>query len=378
MASASNTLSLPTPIFGGENYDYWCIKIKLFLRANALWKTVENGSQQQTEGAQTTEASLKKISEDELKDAKALSFILNADIFRIFSVLGRQVRDERIRAIRLNTLRKDFENLKMGENKDIETYTLRVMEIVNQMKIYGEDITETRIVQKILVTLTKRFDMIVIVIEESRDLSKRTMTELVGSLLAHDQKFKNKESSSEDAFQSMHKSKRPDSKWWKNKSDDGGRYNKQMSQSKGKFPPCGICGKNNHEEKNCYFKGKSQCRYCKKYRHIEKDSHYSSSTNKEHLFYAGQTTTSNNKSRCLIDSGCTNHMTNDSSIFCKLDIFVQTPVRVGNVEIVTSKGKRTIIVPTKRGTEFIKDVLLASDLVENLLSVAQMIKNVYL
>ncbi|KAK9743250.1 hypothetical protein RND81_03G226700 [Saponaria officinalis] len=246
----------------------------------------------------------------------------------------------------------------MGENEDIKIYTSRVLEIVNQMKICGEDISDTRIVQKILATSTKKFDMIVTVIEESRDLSKLTVTELVGSLLAHDQKFKNQESSSDDGFQSMHKSKQSDSKRWKNKSDDGGRYNKQMSQSKGKFPPCGICGKNNHEEKNCYFKGKPQCRYCKKFGHIEKDcrqkqteskvqAHYSSCANNEHIFYVGQATTSTNESRWLIDSGCTNHMTNDSSIFCKLDTSVQTPVRLGNGEVVTSKGVQSLFQPRK-------------------------------
>ncbi|KAK9741486.1 hypothetical protein RND81_03G109600 [Saponaria officinalis] len=70
-------------------------------------------------------------------------------------------------------------------------------------------------------------------------------------------------------------------------------------------------------------------------------------------------------------------MTKNSSIFCKLDTSVQTPVRLGNGEFVTSKGKGTIVVSTKKGTKYIKDVLLVPDLAENLLSVAQMIKNGY-
>ncbi|XP_074278358.1 uncharacterized protein LOC141601950 [Silene latifolia] len=369
MASASNTLSSTLPIFGGENYDYWCIKMKALLKSNALWEIVENGPEKQQEGVQPTEASLKKINEDEIKDAKALSFIFNAVSETIFPKIMRASTakeawdslqkefhgDERIRTIRLNTLRKDFENLKMRENEDIQTYTSRVTEIVNQMKIY-----------------------------ESRDLSKLKVTELHGSLLAYDQKFKTEESSSEDAFKSSHKEKR--SGGWKKKSDDGG--NKQVSQSKGKFPPCGICGKNNHAEKNCFFKGKPECHHCKKYGHFKKDcrqkqmeskdqAHYSSSVNNEHLFYAGQAKTSSKESRWLIDSGCTSHMTNDSSIFSELDTSVQTPVRMGNGEVLTSKGKGTIIVPTKRGTKYIKDVLLVPDLAENLLSVAQMIKNGY-
>ncbi|KAK9675508.1 hypothetical protein RND81_11G011300 [Saponaria officinalis] len=70
-------------------------------------------------------------------------------------------------------------------------------------------------------------------------------------------------------------------------------------------------------------------------------------------------------------------MTNDSSIFCKLDTSVQTPVRLENGEVMTSKDKGTIVVPTKKGTKYIKDVLLVPDLAEKFLSVAQMIKNGY-
>ncbi|XP_074296912.1 uncharacterized protein LOC141627572 [Silene latifolia] len=81
MASASNT-PLPAPLdfldlFRGENYDHWCIKMKLFLRANALWEIVENGPQKQQEGVPTTEATLKKIKVDEINDAKALCFIFD-------------------------------------------------------------------------------------------------------------------------------------------------------------------------------------------------------------------------------------------------------------------------------------------------------------
>ncbi|XP_074265931.1 uncharacterized protein LOC141588385 [Silene latifolia] len=227
MASASNTISIPTaPMFGGENYDYWCIKMKLFLRANALWEIVESGIQQQKQDVVYTEAQLKKINENELKDAKALSYILNAVTEVIFPRIMRATTakeawdslqqefqgDIKIRTIRLNTLRKDFENMKMKDDEDIKDYTSRLMEVVNQMKMYGEDITDIRIVQKILGTLTKRFDTIITVIEESKDISKLSVSELTGSLLAYDQKFKKLETSSENAFPSKHKLKTFNSK----------------------------------------------------------------------------------------------------------------------------------------------------------------------
>ena len=70
-------------------------------------------------------------------------------------------------------------------------------------------------------------------------------------------------------------------------------------------------------------------------------------------------------------------MTNNSSIFSELDTSIKISVRMANGALVESKGKETIAVQTKKGMRFIKDVLLAPNLGENLLSVAQMMNHGY-
>jgi len=50
---------------------------------------------------------------------------------------------------------------------------------------------------------------------------------------------------------------------------------------------------------------------------------------------------------------------------------------VGNDTTMESRGKRTVMVETKKGTKFIKDVLLVPNLKENLLSIGQMMENGY-
>ena len=75
----------------------------------------------------------------------------------------------------------------MLDNESIQTYVDRVSNIVNQIRSNGDTIKDVKIIRKILRTLTKNFDHIVIVIEESnKDLRSLTMTELMGSLLAHE------------------------------------------------------------------------------------------------------------------------------------------------------------------------------------------------
>ena len=39
----SNSNSLPIPEFNGSDYDYWCIKMMMFLIGKDLWEIVETG-----------------------------------------------------------------------------------------------------------------------------------------------------------------------------------------------------------------------------------------------------------------------------------------------------------------------------------------------
>ncbi|KAE8655168.1 hypothetical protein F3Y22_tig00117034pilonHSYRG01051 [Hibiscus syriacus] len=70
MASTSTSfisISMPSPsIFTGDNYDYWCIKMKLFLKASALWEIMEIGYEEKKKDVQYTDAELKKFSDDEM------------------------------------------------------------------------------------------------------------------------------------------------------------------------------------------------------------------------------------------------------------------------------------------------------------------------
>ena len=57
------------------------------------------------------------------------------------------------------------------------------------MKLCGETITESMIVEKISQTLTPRFDHIIVAMEESRKKESLKIEELQGSLEAHEQRL---------------------------------------------------------------------------------------------------------------------------------------------------------------------------------------------
>lgn len=76
--------------------------------------------------------------------------------------------------------------MKVGET--ITNYFARVMTIANQMRSNGEQMRDVTIVEKILRTLTDKFNYVVVSIEESKDIDS-IIDELQSSLLVHEQKL---------------------------------------------------------------------------------------------------------------------------------------------------------------------------------------------
>ncbi|KAL6225478.1 hypothetical protein ACLB2K_004328 [Fragaria x ananassa] len=80
----------------------------------------------------------------------------------------------------------------MEKRESISDYFSRTLAIVNQMKANGEVLSNLQVVEKILQTLTNRFEGKVTTIKESRDLAAVTVDELMGSLQAYEQRLNEK------------------------------------------------------------------------------------------------------------------------------------------------------------------------------------------
>ncbi|KAJ0010335.1 hypothetical protein Pint_33497 [Pistacia integerrima] len=147
----------------------------------------------------------------------------------------------------------------MEDSETTKDYYSRIKELVNQMRTYGENIIDKKIVQKVLITCTKKYDSIIFAIEEFKDLEKLTPTEIIGSLEAYEKRLNRQiENTTENEFPSK-------TNMWSKKLKESGRKTienfKNQNQNQDKhfenkriFPPCGICNRKSHLEKDCCLK----------------------------------------------------------------------------------------------------------------------------
>jgi hypothetical protein len=101
--------------------------------------------------------------------------------------------DAKFKGTKLQTLRDKFEQLKMKEDEDIATYFLRVEEIVNNIRGLGEEVDESMVVQKVLISLPMRFDSKISTLEERTYIGSLSMDELHGIFTAYEMRIETRE-----------------------------------------------------------------------------------------------------------------------------------------------------------------------------------------
>ncbi|KAM1271133.1 hypothetical protein ACFX13_032948 [Malus domestica] len=96
---------------------------------------------------------------------------------------------DQVRSVKLHNLRGEFEYARMRDDESLSSYRTRLNELINQMRTFGESLSNERLVQKVLISLSKPYGSICLVIENTKSLEIVELQEVVAILKSQEQRF---------------------------------------------------------------------------------------------------------------------------------------------------------------------------------------------
>ncbi|GKV30443.1 hypothetical protein SLEP1_g39251 [Rubroshorea leprosula] len=296
-SSSTNSFSSP-PMFNGENYDFWAIRMKAFLKGNDVWEVIEHGFQLPFPQENPTVAQMKRNVEYNAGTYRALSFLHNAMANDVFPKIASCQNAQEV----WEALKEEYE----GSTKDKSVTLLALKREFEMLKMKETDTIHY---------LPNRFEPKVAAIEESCDLSRLSVKALTGKLQAHEKRLAMRfDKSVEGAFQAKHK----------------GKY----LVARLDWQPKQVQQANFTEDQN----------------------------EEDYMFVAMHSCFVTSKDSWYVNGGCTNHMVRDVKLFTKLDRSIRTRVRLGNGYVVQAEGKGNVSIQTKEVMEMARSMLFEKNL----------------
>ncbi|KAF2320521.1 hypothetical protein GH714_027956 [Hevea brasiliensis] len=161
MASSNNSLGNGPPMFNGENYHIWEIKMKSYLKALNLWDAVENGADPPPLGPNPTLNQIKNFEEASVRKPKALTCLHSSVTDVIFTRImayetPKEVWDklkeefegsDRVKKVKLRTLKREFEMLRMKEDETVKQYASKLMELTRSLELQQNKANQQQLAQ---------------------------------------------------------------------------------------------------------------------------------------------------------------------------------------------------------------------------------------
>ncbi|XP_057747692.1 uncharacterized protein LOC130966885 [Arachis stenosperma] len=173
------------------------------LKAQNLWNFIEPGMQ---EGADTVQQRRDQLALSQIHqgvDYTVFGKIANAKSAKeAWNMLKLSYKGiDKVQKAKLQSLRREYERYEMSSSKTVEKYFTRVTDLVNKMRVYGEDMLDSKVVEKILRTMPMKYDYVVTTILESHNMDTMMIAELQGTMESHISRIlKKSEKSTEKAL----------------------------------------------------------------------------------------------------------------------------------------------------------------------------------
>ncbi|GAU44957.1 hypothetical protein TSUD_100290 [Trifolium subterraneum] len=314
MAGKSN-FHANLPILDGKNWDTWVKQMKVIFIVQEADEQVNTTLDPLP--ANATKQQRTTFREAQKKDNKALFLIHQCVDSKVFEKIADATTskdawdilqksdggDAKVKKVKLQALKRQFKLLEMKNDEAVAEYFTTVETLTNQMKNCGSTLSEEEMVEKVLGTLTHKFDHIVVTIEQTKDLSEIKMEDLQSTLEAHELEHE------QERFQESVEDKPESSK------KEGGQKTKKD-------------------------KSTIQCYNCNKYGHYANDS----TSEDDERFMVTITDETAESMVWYFDTGCSNHMTGNKSIFTDFNKCLNTRIKLANGNFIAAEGMGNVAI----------------------------------
>ncbi|KAK1696947.1 hypothetical protein QYE76_013644 [Lolium multiflorum] len=380
------------PRLDRKDYGLWALNMEVAMEAAEIWEAVDPGGDDYVKGGANY-----------TKDRKALTAIYSVvpkDVMQ--HLVGKKSAKDaweaikilhqghiRVREAHLQSLTKSYEDLKMEESETVDQFAARFVTLINAIRGYGQRLDEVKNVRRFLRAAPARYMQIVTSIEQCIDLNTLTVDDLVGRFKAHDERIR---LSFDDPEQSEHLMLTKQQWMTLSKEKQGGstsrsngkekqrpakKYNAEQEEDD-EAPPrrkfdikkvrCHNCGKLGHFKSDCREPPKERAFMAQQgddgpmmlmleeCEHMDKEELAPPVSAmeivmlvEEKVYLHDKRGTKTGGNVWCLDTGASNHMTGDKSLFSELDLSVGGTVRFGDGSTVDIAGRGNVLLEMQYG-----------------------------
>ena len=183
-------MTLHYPMLARNNYTAWAIKMKVFMQAQGVWDAVESKNPREVVDVRKDKMALAAIYQG-LPEELLLSLAEKETAKEAWETLKvMYMGAERVKTAKVQTLKAEFEALKMNETDSVDDFSMKLNNLVNNIRALGDKIDEAYVVKKLLRAVPTKFLQIASTIEQFGDLDTMSVEEVVGRLKTHEERIR--------------------------------------------------------------------------------------------------------------------------------------------------------------------------------------------